>query len=123
MHDLIIIMFTVLRLCENSSTDNLAEQAIGPYQIRPIFVEDVNRIAGTDFVHEDARNERVAQQMIYVYLMHYGARYEGRTGNEADAFILGRIFNGGPFGYTKGATLEYGERCQNLYEQWRYENE
>jgi hypothetical protein len=123
MHDLIVAMFTILRLIEDSSTDNLKENAIGPYQIRPIFVEDVNRIASTRFVHEDARHERKAQQMIYVYLMHYGARYEGRTGQEADASVLGRIFNGGPFGYTKEATKDYGERCQNLYEQWVEENE
>lgn len=124
MHELIVAMFTILRLCENSTVDNLEEQAIGGYQIRPVFVKDVNRIAGTEFTHEDARNDRLAQQMIYIYLKHYGERYRLKTGKEPDARVLGMLHNGGPSGYlnkTKTA-LDYGERCSNLYLQWRLEN-
>lgn len=111
-------MFTILMLAENSTVDNVEEQAIGLYQIRPIFVEDVNRIAATNFKHEDARNARLAQQMIFIYLKYYGEKYSKATGKVATADILGRIFNGGPKGYLKEATLEYGRRCGNFHRQW-----
>lgn len=120
-NELIKAMFTILMLVEDSSMDNVKEQAIGLYQIRPIFVEDVNRIAGTSFKHEDARNARVAQQMIYIYLTYYGKRYEEKTGKVASAEIMGRIFNGGPNGYTKEATVVYGRKCGVLHREWLIE--
>lgn len=127
MNELLLAMMSILVLVEDSSTDNVKEQAIGIYQIRPIFVEDVNRIiklkGGTEsYEHEDARNARKAQQMIFVYLTYYGKQYKVATGNDPDAFILGRIFNGGPKGYQKDSTLDYGYRCENLYDQWKLEN-
>ena len=128
MNELLLAMMSILVLAENSSVDNKSEEAWGIYQIRPIFVEDVNRIVklnGGDevFKHEDARNARIAQQMIFVYLTHYGRQYKLAMGKEPDAFVLGRIFNGGPKGYQKDATLDYGYRCENLHEQWLEENE
>ena len=128
MNELLLAMMSILVLAEDSSKDNVKENAIGIYQIRPIFVEDVNRInvlMGGEILykHEDARNARIAQQMIFVYLTYYGRQYKLDTGKEPDAFVLGRIYNGGPKGYQKDATLDYGYRCENLYEQWLEENE
>lgn len=129
MNELLLAMMSILVLAEDSSTDNLKENAIGIYQIRPIFVEDVNRIVklhGGDEVykHEDARNARKAQQMIFVYLKYYGRQYKLAMGKEPDARVLGMIHQGGPKGYlnTSELALEYGERCANLYEQWELEN-
>jgi hypothetical protein len=118
---LIKTMFLVLKLTEASPVDNVAENAIGTYQIRPIFVQDVNRILKHEvFTHQDARNERKAKQMIYIYLDYYGSRYKAITGKEPDARILARIFNGGPNGWTKQATVDYGNRAMNI---WRKEND
>ena len=121
MNELIIIMFTVLRLAEQSTLDNVSEKAIGGYQIRPIYVRDVNRIAGTKFTHEDARDDRKAQRMIAIYLKHYGEKYEKATGKKATAVVLGMIHNGGPKGYlntSKGA-LKYARRCSYFYNVWK----
>jgi hypothetical protein len=124
MNEIIKAMFTILMLVEDSSTDNLKEHAIGVYQIRPIFVKDVNLISKHEvFSHEDARNARKAQQMIFIYLTYWGNKYEEKTGYRVDAETLGRIINGGPNGWKKSSTREYGERCKNLYEQWKLENE
>ena len=114
---LIRAMFLILKLVENSTIDNVSENAIGVYQIRPIFVEDVNRILGFEsYTHEEARNERLAQQMIFVYLNHYGRMYTDLTGKQPDARVLARIFNGGPKGYLKRATINYGNRAMNIWE-------
>jgi len=116
MEQLIEAMLTVLLLCENSHVDNKKESAIGKYQIRPIFVEDVNRIIGEDvYTHEDARDKTKAQNMIRIYLVYYGNRYKERTGLAPDAEVLARIFNGGPIGCNKLATKNYGLRAKNYY--------
>lgn len=126
MDELIKIMFTVLLLAENSSVDNKEENAIGLYQMRPIYVEDVNRILKLwkdprEFVHEDARDAKKAQEMIKVYLTYYGNKHRIHVGRMPTARILGRIHNGGPKGYTKSSTIEYGQRCHNIYMQYLME--
>jgi hypothetical protein len=126
MNELITAMFTILRLVENSPTDNLKEQAIGGYQIRPIYVREVNRILALKkvdktYVHEDARNDRIAQQMMFIYLKFWGEKYEKAMGRKADAFILGRIHNGGPTGWKKSATLDYGYKCEQMFAEWEWE--
>jgi hypothetical protein len=103
-------------LVENSSVDNKKEGAIGPYQIREIFVKDVNRISGENFTHEDARNPRKAKQMTFIYLTYYGKKHEERTGKRLTARSLGRLFNGGPMGNYKKCSEDYGNRCQNIYD-------
>jgi len=119
MNELIVAMFTVLRLTEQSTVDNIPEKAIGGYQIRPIYVKDVNRIAGTKFTHEDARDDRKAQRMIAIYLRYYGDRYEELTGLKATAYVLGMIHNGGPNGYRNASkkARDYGRRAAKFYTQ------
>lgn len=126
MNELITAMFTILRLVENSPVDNHKEQAIGGYQIRPIYVREVNRILALKkvdktYVHEDARNDRIAQQMIFIYLKFWGDKYEKEMGRKPDASVLGRIHNGGPTGWKKSATLDYGYKCSRLHRQWELE--
>ena len=116
MEQLIESMLTILLLCENSHVDNKKENAIGKYQIRPIFVEDVNRIiVGDTYTHEDARSKSKARNMIRIYLVYYGIRYKRITGLEPSVQVYARIFNGGPIGYAKLATKNYGLRAKNFY--------
>jgi len=119
MNHMIMIMLKVLILCENSHTDNISEQAIGQYQIRPIFVQDVNRIAGTSYRHKDARDERLAQAMIFTYLRHYGKAYERNTGKKATPTVLAMIFNRGPQGYraTGPIALRYARNAEKYFFQ------
>ena len=77
---------------------------IGRYQITAIFVRDVNRFAGTRFVHADARDPDKAASMVRIWHGYYGA---------SDTRMIGmaRRHNGGPDGYTESCTLEYGLRA------------
>ena len=68
---------------------NKREFAAGLYQIRPIYLKDVNRILGYPCFSLDDRYDPIrAAQMVFVYLSHYG-----RCMNIA---FLARIHNGGP---------------------------
>jgi hypothetical protein len=117
MKDLIAVMFKILALCENSTVDNVAEGAIGKYQIREIYVRDVNRIAKTSYIHEDARDEKKAKEMIEIYLKHYGRRYIINTNKPLSVKVLAMIYNGGPKGYRNKSekALDYGERAVKFY--------
>lgn len=76
-----------------------AGAAIGPLQIHRSVVLDVNRISQTHFTHQEMTNRAIAVQVARVYLNHYA---KGRTDEEA-----ARIWNGGPQGHKKSATIPY----------------
>ena len=86
---------------------NKAEGAYGILQIRKIYVEDVNRIAGTTFTHEDAFNEEKAMKMFVIYNLHYIRALERREGRKATWEDVVRMHNGGPDGYRQEETLQY----------------
>lgn len=68
-------------------------RAIGLYQIQPIFVKDVNRIAKTKYTLADRYDPIKSAQMVRIYLSHYG---KGKTILE-----LAAIHNAGPRGAEK----------------------
>jgi len=56
---------------------NENEQAAGLYQIRPIFLRDINRILGYEkYVFADRYDPSKAKEMAYIYMCHYG---KGKT--------------------------------------------
>lgn len=74
--------------------------AVGAYQIRPIFLRDINRILGWEKYELDDRWDRQkSRAMARVYLDHYG---RGRTLIE-----MARQYNGGPRGHLKEATKPF----------------
>jgi hypothetical protein len=78
-------------------------QAVGAYQIRPIFVRDVNRILGCDrYTLTDRLDAGKSRQMAKIFLTHYG------TGK--DIIQQARQFNGGPRGHLKKSTLPYARK-------------
>lgn len=79
--------------------------AIGPLQIHRSVVVDANKIAGTHFTHQEMTNRAIAVQVARVYLNHYA---KGRSDEEA-----ARIWNGGPHGYKKSATIVYWKKVKN----------
>ena len=84
------------------------------YQLKPIYVEDVNRIAGQSLTHEQAvADDAVARACIEAYWDYYGARYYRLTGRQADAEVLARIHNGGPDGWRKPSTRAYWNRVKS----------
>jgi len=78
----------------------------GLYQIRPIYVRDVNRILGSEqYTHRDAFRPECASRMVEVYLAHYATPERlGRSVTDQDR---ARIHNGGPNGWRKPETMEY----------------
>lgn len=87
-------------------------KAYGVYQIHKSYVEDVNRISGKNFTHEDAFDKDKAKEMVEIYLTNYGKSYEKKTGKKATNEVLARIHNGGPNGYKKDATKKYWNKVQ-----------
>ncbi|NRA91517.1 MAG: hypothetical protein HRU26_02350 [Psychroserpens sp.] len=121
MNDLLIALLTIIPTLEADPNGNPAENALGPYHIRPIMVQEVNRIMKIQklearYTHQDAHDERLAKHMVVVHMRYWGKQYEKRTGMKATIDILARIHNGGAFGPYKFKTFGYGQRAKNLYE-------
>lgn len=99
-----------------SSGNNLAVNGDcwGCLQIRPIYVEDVNRIAGTRFTHADAFDRQKSIQMFRIYTGHYATPERlGRTPTIQD---IARIHAGGPNGWSDPATIAYWQKVQSRLE-------
>lgn len=85
-------------------------RALGSLQIWSSVVADVNRIAGTSFKHTDAFDRAKARRIARIYMNHYASpRRLGRTASLQD---YARIWNGGPLGHKKAATLGYWAKVQ-----------
>ena len=124
MSELLLALLTIIPQLEGNPLGNPAENALGPYHITPVMVQEVNRIMTIKklkvrYKHEDAQNERLAKHMVVVHLQHWGEKYEKRTGKKASITILAAIHNKGPFGYKKETGRDYGNRAKNIYEEMR----
>lgn len=83
-------------------------RALGILQIWDVVIEDVRRITRrSDLIHTDAYDVQTAQFICVVYLTHYGKHYESTTGKTCTYEVLARMWNGGPYGYTKQSTDRY----------------
>ena len=80
-------------------------KAVGIAQIHPITVKDINRFAGTKFTLNDRFDPVKSKQMFNLYVEHYG---KGRS-----VEFKARIWNGGPQGASKRATLAYWRKIQS----------
>ena len=107
-------LLAVIALLETGNGIRDNNGAIGKYQIRDIYVRDVNRIMKTNYTHEDARKERSARDMVYFYLRYYGKKMYERTGRKPTVYDLAMIHRLGPYGYTH-ADHDYGIRAVNLF--------
>ena len=75
-------------------------RALGPLQIHRGVVQDVNRITGSHYRHQDMTNRVAARAVCEAYLKHWG---KGCTTEQ-----LARKWNGGgPAGDRKSATEAY----------------
>lgn len=80
-------------------------RAIGCLQIHAGVIQDVNRRYGTQYDHAAARHPRHAANICRLYLAMYAPP-------GADTETLARIWNGGPRGHLKPATLRYWNKVQ-----------
>ena len=100
-------LISALIIVESSGNDqSIGDQgrAIGCLQIHKAVVLDVNKFTGSHYRHQDMTNRVAARAVCQAYLEHYG---RGKT-TEQQA----RIWNGGPTGDKKEATVTYWRRVQ-----------
>jgi len=82
---------------ESSGNDQARNGSyIGPLQIGPAVVADVNRVYGTRYVHAEMTNRSKAVQVCDLYLSHYvSERTLGRKPRDRDYAMA---WNLGPYG-------------------------
>lgn len=83
-------------------------RAVGPLQVHAAVVADVNRAFGTSYQHRRMTNRADAVAVLNRYLWLY-ARPE-RIGRAVTDEDRARIWNGGPDGWRRKATLAYVAR-------------
>jgi len=98
-----------------SAGDKLAvnekENAVGLLQIRPIMVEDVNRILQKQaYTLEDRTDPNKSVEMFWVYQKHY-TRVE-RIGRIVTLEDIACNWNSGPNGYRKSCTAKYWDKVK-----------
>jgi soluble lytic murein transglycosylase-like protein len=84
---------------------NVGEDAVGVLQIRPIMVQEVNRVLGFDkYTLIDRWDKQKSIEMFNVIRQN--------TPNPTNEKVA-RNWNGGPNGYKKQSTLKYWNKVKN----------
>jgi len=97
----------------NPCAYNKSEKAVGVLQIRPIMVDDFNRIYGTNLLHEDAWRPETARLIALGIFKHYGKSIDRPT---AKHFAF--IWNGGGSAWKRVAHPVNDEKQKNLERYW-----
>lgn len=105
------LFFIALMAVENPrNVDSIgAAGERGPLQITPIVVRDVNRIYDTSFTVDHCWDYDTSVEIAKLYLEHYA--------KNATVVEAARIWNGGPRGHRKGATVLYGQRFLRVFNE------
>lgn len=104
----LVALFNAIAMVESdrgATSDNV-------YQIRDIYIDDVNRICNTQVSYDAKYDKKKSEQMMVLYWQHYGAKYEHIAGEHVTYEVLARIHNGGPDGWRKEATKKYWEKVK-----------
>jgi len=133
VNELLKILIPILIQIE-SGGDNLAigdnGDAVGCLQMHKIMVDDINRIqslkfkdCSEDYYRYKDRLDRVTSKMMCEdYMNHYGPKRISKDNTElVNLIILGRMWNGGPQGHKKKATLLYTKKIMKLYNEMQYQ--
>ena len=115
----LLLLFQAICIVESGDNPlalNSSEYAIGPSQIRPACLIDVNAIRHAHkpplpYIPLGACTSReVSLQVFLTYTSHYLPR--GKSPGLSTLEIRARIWNGGPRGYLKPATRPYWEKVR-----------
>lgn len=82
----------------------------GILQIQNGVILDINRVFGTDYVHEDAFDESCAEEIFELYISMWSKKLERRENRPVTEEDIVRMWNGGPRGYKRHSTLDYLEK-------------
>lgn len=119
---LVALVMPALIAVESSGNDKAIGdngRGVGCLQIHPECIEDVNRIAGTRYTLADRLDREKSKEICSIYLTHYGKAYARTTGKAPTAETLARIWNGGPRGYAKSATIPYWRKVERTMAKGR----
>lgn len=108
-------LFAVLAVVESGGDpacvgDN--GEAYGIYQIHECVITDVNNHYRVNYKHADAFDPKTAAVIANFYLDIYAT--PERLGHAPTVEDCARIWNGGPNGYKKKATLGYWKRFREV---------
>jgi hypothetical protein len=107
------LLLNAIELQESGGDHNASGDggnAVGSFQIWKIMVDDVNRIIVKSdegqFTYADRYDSGYSRRMCRIYLDHYckTMTYEQ----------MARCWNGGPTGYKKPSTLQYGKDVMEI---------
>lgn len=98
---------------------HLRNKAYGLLQVRPPYVNEVNRIVGkkemcrrwgkSKLTAKDMKDPAKAKWVCHRYLSYYGKYYTKKTHKKPTIEVYARIHNGGPIGWKKKSTVKYGK--------------
>ena len=101
----------------NEIAYNESEKALGSLQIRPIMVEDYNRIYGTSLKHEQMSN-RLTSHNVAIGIFHHYGKYVERNGETLNAKHLAFVWNGGGSAWKRVANPKNDEKQKKLEIYW-----
>lgn len=102
----------------NDYTFNSKEQAMGRYQIRPVYLKDVNRISGRNYTMDDTLDAQTALEIVQIYTEYYAKVYSERTGLPVTDEVIARIHNGGGYkGALKECTRKYWKKVKAVLDK------
>lgn len=82
----------------------------GPYQIKKIVIDDVNRIIGMEiYSYSDMEDETKSREICKFYILYWS----NRSGNKSIE-SMARIWNGGPNGNKKESTKKYWKKIMEV---------
>lgn len=112
---LIEIFFLICLVESGFDTEAVGRHGeLGPAQITAIMVEDFNRIAGENLLHEEVKSYTVSFMVFETVLRHYEREiYERSPAKYSDIEAIARFWNGGP--NWRRAT---GNKLSNLNNYW-----
>ncbi len=99
----------------NDAAYNANEQAVGRYQIRPVYLADANAFLGTTYTILEMQDPEKAERVVRGYLTRYAQLFNERHGKMPSPSQLARIHNGGPTGWAKDCTKVYGEKFRAAF--------
>ena len=115
--DLNDIYETIVKVESNGNPNAIGDDgmAYGIVQIHKICVDDVNKVYGTSYIHEQMFEEACAEEIFSLYLQYGRKLFRKKYGREANEEEIVRMWNGGIYkGYRKVATIKYYNRYKEL---------